>query len=161
MDSWKQYKKIPRYEVSEDGKIRNSKTGRILKTAIDDKGYKKVSLHENGRQHTVKVGRMVADTYYDGYDNGLDVTYKDGDRSNCHYTNLEYKTRSANLRRTYENGRKQTHRMRRVRCRETGQEYDSINDCARDMHISRDSINRNVNRRTRHAIGGYHFDPVE
>ena len=161
MQQWKPYKKIPHYEVSEDGQIRNSKTGRILKTNVDDRGYRKVCLHDGGRQYTAKVSRIVADTYYDGYDNGMDVTYKDGDRSHTHYTNLEYMSRQDNLRRTYENGRQQTHKMKRVRCLETGRTYDSINECSSDMHIGRQAISRSANNPYVSTRNGYHFEILE
>lgn len=161
MDTWKQYKKIPRYEVSEDGKIRNGKTGRILKTNVDKRGYEQVCLHDSGKQYTVKVSRVVADTYYDGYDNGLDVTHKDGDRSHSHYTNLEYKSRRDNIRRTYENGRQQTHRMRRVICVETGKVYDSIIECARDMGIGTQAVSRSVNNPYVATRDGYHFEAID
>ena len=161
MQTWKPYKKIPHYEVSEDGQIRNSRTGRILKTNKDDRGYVKVCLHDGGKQYTSKVSRIVADTYYDGYDNGMDVTFKDGDRSHVHYTNLEYKSRRDNVRSTYENGRQQLHKMRKVRCVETEKTYESIKECAMDMGVSRESINKNINGRTRHTVNGYHFEHVE
>ena len=44
MEQWKTYSKIPTYEVSNKGRIRNKETGKILKTNYDDRGYERLSL---------------------------------------------------------------------------------------------------------------------
>lgn len=161
LEEWRTYEKIPRYEVSSEARVRNSKSGRILKSSINKKGYKQVSLHDNGSQYTRKLSRIVAETFHPGEHEGMDVTFRDGDRINCRANNVEWKTRKDILKRTYELGRKQTHAMKRVRCVETGEEFESITECSRVMNINKTNISRCVNKRSFKTTGGYHFEFVE
>lgn len=161
MEEWRPYEKIPRYLVSTEGRVKNSKTGRILKSSIDTKGYEKISLHENGKSITRKVSRMVAETFIECNEDGLDVTFKDGDRSNTCVDNLEWKSRKEIINDTYKNGRQQTHKMRKIRCVETGEEYESIVACSRATGLNRHSICKCVNSPYTRTRDGKHFEPVE
>ena len=69
------------YEASNDGRIRNSKTGRVLHSRSNGKGYLKVALHNNIRTDKY-VHRLVADAFYDGRHNDLDVNHIDGCKTN-------------------------------------------------------------------------------
>ena len=46
---WKVMKEHNRYEVSNYGKIKNIKTGRILKTTISYKGYERFIIYQDHR----------------------------------------------------------------------------------------------------------------
>ena len=161
MEEWRTYEKIPRYQVSYDGRVRNSKTGRVLTPSINSRGYKQVSLHNEGQHCSVKVSRMVAETFIECDEVGLDVSYKDGDRLNVCADNLEWRTRKDIINDTYKNGRKQTHRMRKIRCVETGEEYESIIACSRITGLNKHSICKCVNNPYQKTSDGYHFVPVD
>ena len=75
MEVWAEIKDISPYEVSNTGKVRNSKTGRIMKTHINKKGYESISLRKNKTYVTKRVHRLVADAFYDGNNDGLDVNH--------------------------------------------------------------------------------------
>ena len=153
MERWKPYKQNPNYEVGDNGEIRNAKTGRILKTSTCDRGYKKVSIFgEDKKSHTKKVGRMVAETYHECEHDGLDVIYIDGDRSN---------TRSDNVRWSGRAGRSKIPTNRkRVRCVETGIEYESVLACSKATGINASSISRSANGCKINITGGYSFEFV-
>lgn len=152
---------IPDYEVSDEGRIRNPKTGRILKTQINSKGYEVVNIRGKNK----RVHRLVAQTFLETDDDIdydiLDVAHKDGDKTKNRVSNLEYRTRSDNIKQTYINGRKQTHRMRPIRCVETGEEYSSIEACARATGLSKHAISKCVNGATRHLHNGLRFEAID
>ena len=53
-----------RYEVSNLGRVRNSKTGHILIPFIDkDQTYERVCIHDGGRQRKVMVHTLVAEAF--------------------------------------------------------------------------------------------------
>lgn len=159
MELWIQSKEFPVYEVSSDGRVRNSKTGRIMRTAANSKGYPHVCLHENNVQHTRAVHRLVADAFYDGDHEGLDVNHIDGDKTNNHVYNLEWCTRQQNLQHAYETGLKPPLRRTKVRVVETGKVYGSLTDCAKAIDGDRCQIRRCLDGKE-HSCQGYHFELV-
>lgn len=162
MEKWKQSEEFPNYEISYSASVRSIKTGRVLKTSTDRKGYETISLRKNGQQFTRKVHRLVAETFLrDKYRPGLEVTHKNGDRSKNEADNLEWKRRSDIIRKTYENGRRQTHRMKRVRVVETGEIYDSIVDCSKATGVSKSTISRLLTRRALVNRCGLTFEYVD
>ena len=156
-EKWRPCVDVANYEVSSEGRIRNSKTGKILKTQVNEQGYETVSVNRK----TKRVHKLVADTFIEGDHDGLDVSHVDRNRLNNRVNNLEYRKRSDIIKQTYEEGREQLHRMKAVRCVETGEEYRSIKECSEAIGISRNSISRCVNNRFLHTRDGKHFEPVE
>lgn len=161
MEQWKTYSKIPTYEVSNKGRIRNKETGKILKTNYDDRGYERLSLSNKCKSTNIKIHRAVAETFVPCDNDKLNVTHKNGDRKKNHADNLIWKTKKDIINQTYADGRKQTHRMKPIRCIETGEEFESIVECSKAMNIGVNSISRCVNHRSFQTIDGYHFEPIE
>lgn len=123
-------KNFPDYEALRDGNIRNRKTGRILKTHSDNKGFKKVTLRQNKKPHTVRAARVIADSFYSENPSGLDVCYRDGDKQNTAPDNLIFCTRSESVNRSFEDGRREFATRVKVRIVETGEVFRSIRACA-------------------------------
>ena len=162
-ERWKQSgdSDVPNYEVSDFGRIRNPKTGRILKTFTDDKGYERVSLVGKDKTYLKKVHTVVAKTFVEGYKTGLCVVHKDTNKLNNRADNLTYKTRSEIVKQTYLDGREQSGRMRPVRCVETGEEWRSIIECSRKTGLNRNSISKCANNPATKVKDGRHFEPIE
>lgn len=159
---WKEIEEYPLYEISNYGRIRNIKTGRILHTYTDYKGYQIVTLSKDGTQKTVRVHKLVATAFCEKYYDDLDVTFIDGDRSNLRADNLDWWTRSDVHRRSYiYRGRTQMHKMKPIRCIETGEVFQSIREASELMGISRVSISRSLNRRSYCTKDGYTFEELE
>lgn len=160
MEEWRQCDKFNNYEVSSEGRVRNKKTGRIIKTSINERGYEYVCLRDNGLQYTRRVHRLIADSFIEGDHDKLDVAHLDGDRSNNRVDNLIVKTRSENMQDSFRKGRRQTHRMKRIMCVETGEIFESITDCAKKMGTSREAVSRCVNNQALANKDGYHFKVI-
>ena len=160
-ERWNSSKEFDNYEVSDEGRIRNKRTGRVLKTNKNDKGYEVVSLSEDGKKYTKRVHKMVANSFMDIQDKQLEVTHKDRNRRNNRLDNLELKTRSEIIRDTYKNGREQKHKMRAVRCVETGEEWRSIKAASEATGLNKHSISKCVNNPAVKTRDGRHFEPID
>lgn len=164
MEKWKQNKTYPNYEVSTKGKIRNIKTGRILKTRINSRGYEQVCLHTNNIQHTKKIHRLVASTYLQDDTNDinydmLDINHKDGNKLNNSVDNLEYCSRKYNLEHAVATGLKREPNRIKIKNVETGKIYNSINDCSIDTGCDRSHIRKYLDGRLK-TCKGYHFEEI-
>jgi hypothetical protein len=160
METWIQSKEFNSYEASSEGRIRNSKTGRIMKTSINKRGYEQVCLRKDKQQHVVRVHRIIADAFYDGGHADLDVNHKDGNKLNNRSDNLEFCTRQANIRHAFDNGLKTPSRQKKVRVVETGNVYDSIRACGRDIGCNQSDICKCLNGKSPH-VKGFHFEYME
>lgn len=88
------------YSISEDGEIKNIKTGRTISQREDKDGYMVCNLSTtNKRQQTFKVHRLVALMYVenDNPEVKVQVNHKDENKKNNHYSNLEWCTLHYNI----------------------------------------------------------------
>ena len=158
MEIWKPLRNFPNYNCSSEGRIINVRTQRILSQTTDDKGYARVTLRKNNEQYNVRVHRLVADTFL-GECLELDVRHKDLDRSNNRVNNLEYCTRSDTVSRAYDRGSKRPNGVR-VLVVETGEIFDSINQCARELDCNRSTIVKCINGKMSN-VKGYHLEELD
>lgn len=91
-----------RYEVSNEGRVRNVKTGRVINGRLNKKneGYRRVNI--NGKDEYVH--RLVAKTFYDCDRPNLQVNHIDGNKTNNALSNLEWVTRKENTNRAFDPG---------------------------------------------------------
>lgn len=86
-----------KYSVSNKGRVYSHvHKGRFLKPASTGTGYLAVSLWKDSKGHTLKVHRLVALHFVDGYEEGLTVNHIDEDSSNNEASNLEWLTQMDN-----------------------------------------------------------------
>lgn len=156
MEIWKPLKNFPSYNGSTEGRIMNIRTQRILKTFADSKGYTKVCLRKNNQQYTVRVAKVIAETFL-GEHPGMDVSYKDLDPTNICVDNLEWCTRSEVIRKSFERGGRVPSRSIPVRVIETDDIFRSVNECARSIGCDKSEILRYLNGK-RTSVKGYHFE---
>lgn len=103
----------PRYEVSNLGRVRDTKTGRILKESRNrDGGYLRVYV--NGRKEYTH--RLVADAFFSGDHSKMDVNHIDGNKDNNTLTNLEWCSRKENINHAFANGLRYPVLKNVVRC---------------------------------------------
>ena len=81
----------------ETAEIRNDKTGRILKTHLNNKGYYRIGLYLNGKQKYYLVHQLVWFAHNGLYDtNKYDVDHFDHNRLNNSIENLRLVSKSLN-----------------------------------------------------------------
>lgn len=158
MEIWKPLRNFPNYDGSSEGRVRNVKTQRILKTYINDNGYEIVCLRKNNKKYTVKVAKVIGETFL-GENPGMDIVNKNGDRSKNCVDNLEWCTRSETISRAFERGTKIPSKQIPIRVIETGKKYESIRACARDINCSQSDICKCLSGERQH-VKGYHFESV-
>ena len=160
MEKWIPAKQFSKYEVSNNGSVKNSKTGRILRTFPNARGYMQVCLRDDDRrQHTVSVHRLIADSFYDGNHSDLDVNHIDGDKQNNRIGNLEFCTRKENINHAFKTGLKEPSRQTKIKVVETGAVYKSIRECARSICGNQSQILRCLSGKEK-SCKGYHFEKV-
>ena len=91
------------YEISTEGRIRNLRSGRLLKTQ-SNQPYYQVWLSRNGLKEIKKVHQLVALTFLGEPPDGCIVNHIDLDKHNNRLSNLEYKTHLENLQHAAMNG---------------------------------------------------------
>ncbi len=91
------------YEVSSHGRVRNTKTGRVLKQG-DANGYARVTPSIRGKSINVSVHKAVAKAFIGRCPRGMEVNHKNGNKKFNNVTNLEYMTRKQNVQHAYDTG---------------------------------------------------------
>ncbi len=88
---------FPDYEISSFGTVTNKVTGHQLKPFWQ---YKKpnqflsVTLYRDGKGSNRFVANLVWETFWHSIDRKYMIIHKDGDRSNCAFTNLDLVVRN-------------------------------------------------------------------
>lgn len=91
-------KSLDRIIIMKNGIERKIK-GRILIPTLDGKkNYLQVNLSKNNIHKTHLVHRLVGLSFVNGHEEGLDINHIDCDKTNNHYLNLRWVTRSQNMR---------------------------------------------------------------
>ncbi len=95
-EQWAAIDGFKNYQVSWWGRVRNSKTGRILKPGTSGPGYLKVDLSKKGIRKTHYIHKLVAHEWVSNPEEKRCVDHIDGSRTNNHWENLRYATHSEN-----------------------------------------------------------------
>lgn len=94
----------PGFKATRDGQI-IGKRGKPLIGCVGRCGYKEVLLSENGKTKRYLVHRLILSTFEPiENEKNFDVNHKDGNKLNNNISNLEWCTRSENIKHSYRNG---------------------------------------------------------
>ena len=140
------------YEVSTKGRVRNIRTGKVLKYVIGGMGYPFVNLYKaNSKPKHIKVHRLVALAFIDNPDNLPEVNHIDEDKRNNDISNLEWCTASEN----------QKHSAHQKSCRinqltldgKLAKVWDSISQIEKELGYKKSTIVDVCRGRQRSAYG--------
>jgi len=91
------------YQVSNFGQVRHTqRIGKPIKQSMIRNGYMKLLLCKDNKTKTVMVHRLVALAFVENPENKAEVNHKDGNKKNNSVDNLEWMTRSENLKHRYQ-----------------------------------------------------------
>lgn len=102
---WRPVKGFELYEVSDQGRMRNVKTGRVFTGTKDAFGYIHVRLIHGDEFKLRKLHRLVAEAFIDNPDNKPIVDHINNDKSDNRAVNLRWCTYSENQRYFIDSGK--------------------------------------------------------
>ena len=138
---WKDIKNYENYEINEFGEIRNKKTNHILKHSINEKGYHKVILTKDNKKIKTGVHRLVASAFIPNPNNYKEVNHIDENKSNNHYSNLEWCNRIQNIEHSIKSGKFKITRVAQYdKENNLIQIYNSCSEAERETKIPRTHI---------------------
>lgn len=155
---WKTIEDFPNYEVSNQGRVRNMKTGNMLTVKIGRDGhYSSVFLCNNGHENTQRVHRLVAEAFL-GKRPGMMVNHIDGDKLNNNVDNLEWCTAKENNIHAIKSGLNHpgAYQKRPIEVVETGEIFDGVCECANAVGGDFRNVYAALNGQ-RHTVNGLHF----
>ncbi len=92
------------YLIDKSGRVFTTKRNRFMDPGVGSNGYVNVRIRLGGGKYVMKLVHVLVMEAFVGPSNGMDVNHKDGDKSNNNLGNLEYSTRSENIKHSYRTG---------------------------------------------------------
>lgn len=124
-------------------------------------GYLRCRLCLNGSSKEVYVHRLVAKAFVKNKFNKKEVNHIDGVKSNNSVENLEWATRSENIKHAFSTGlKKNSSAMKSVICNETGEKFESIAEASVKTGVWITNISGVLNR-SRNTARGLTFSFIE
>ena len=94
----------PNYMITKFGKVYNLQRNKYLVTSKGENGYMYISLSDGKKRATFSVHRLVALLFIDNLNNCLEVNHIDFDKTNNSVDNLEWISRSDNMKHNFKKG---------------------------------------------------------
>lgn len=115
------------YLIDEYGNVYSNKYNKlkVIKQQYHKKGYKVVTLVQNGTKKTLKVHRLVALTFIKNPLNKTQVNHIDGNKENNNVLNLEWATQSENQIHAHKTGL-MNNKIHLLKLKASKQVYDPI-----------------------------------
>ena len=106
MENWKVIIEYPRYSVSDNGRVKNNISGKIISQRQATNGYMRVNVRTGAEKYekpiTLSVHRLVAEYFLPKIDGKEYVNHIDCDKTNNNVANLEWCTAKENSIHAYE-----------------------------------------------------------
>ncbi|MFT3994747.1 MAG: NUMOD4 domain-containing protein [Dysgonomonas sp.] len=145
------------YKISNKGRIKNTIRNNNLKYFINKQGYVIVKLSKNGVRYSLRVHRLMAQSFIPNPNNYPIINHKDEDKSNYCLSNLEWCNHKYNN--TYGSlpDRKSEWSKRPViKLSKSGsiiREYESVNDAGIDNNVHPSNISNCLKERNKTSAG--------
>ena len=101
---WNDIEGYPNYSVSNLGRVRSKKTGKILKPYKTNRGYLTVGFWSGGKKKRLSIHRLVAQAFLQNPNNLPEVNHINGCKTDNNLNNLEWTSGSGNITHAYQTG---------------------------------------------------------
>lgn len=163
-DEWHDIPGFDNYCINRNGEIKIKKSGKTMAKDINN-GYERVKLRGKEGRKNKKVHRLLAEVFIpnENPDIYTQVNHIDGNKRNNSLENLEWCTAKHNMQHAISSGLHiygpnpnagRSHRP--VKIVETGKEYESMSECARQIKGDPNKIQDCLSGRQK-THRGYHF----
>ena len=95
-ENWKVVKDYENYMISDYGRVFSILKNIMMKPYLEKNGYHRVQLCKDGNRNKFLIQQLVAIQYIDNPDNYKEVDHKDHNKTNNHFSNLRWCSRSQN-----------------------------------------------------------------
>lgn len=129
MEGWRTIPEFHTYSISTEGRVRNDRTGRIMRPFRTGGGHLHVGMIKDGRQLNRSISKLVAAAFLPQPQNEYFDTpiHLDGEVANCYADNLMWRPRWFALKFAYQfRLRDELHNLASVRDKKTGEVYRNI-----------------------------------
>ena len=135
------------YEINKNGDVRNAKTKKLIVGDINNCGYYRVALYNQGQGKKYFRHRLVAEHFLDKPEGKDFVNHIDGDKSNNSLENLEWVSQSENEKHAFANGLKQKTNKPFIIEFVNGdiKKYENQYVCAKEIGCSQSSVKNWLN----------------
>lgn len=154
---WKPMVGHNKYLVSNTGRVKRKDRSFVYNGSIDNHGYVRFDLCENGKRFIVSGHRAVAEAFLDKDESRPFVNHIDGDKTNNHVSNLEWCSAKENAQHAARVLKIKPVNERKVICIETGEIYASGSEAERAYGAKK---NVNISRcctKKRNTYKGLHW----
>lgn len=135
-EEWKDSIYFPeKYEISSLGRLRNKENKHIFKLSNKNDDYFNIVLYYNGQRKTTSIHRLVALAFIPNPNNYPCVNHKDLNKQNNKIDNLEWCTRSQNVRHAIENGVAMTKSLIEKNMNKSYEKYGFICQFDKNMNL--------------------------
>lgn len=135
------------YAVTSCGKVWSYRSKKFLEQAIDEDGYRRVTLRKEGVKKSFLVHRLVALAYIPNPNNLETVDHIDNCKNHNCIGNLQWMTRGDNVRKG---------KSKKIYCEELDRVFDSQRQAADELGLNQSNLSK-VCRGVLETTGGFHF----
>lgn len=140
------------YAITSCGKVWSYRQKCFMKPYINKGGYYTVILTDkDSKKHTKLIHRLVAEAYIPNPHNYETVDHIDEIKDHNYINNLQWMTRTDNKKKSW---------CKRVRCIETGKEFNSIVEAAKAINRAKSGLSDHL-RGQKASFGGYHWEVIK
>lgn len=144
------------YAITEDGKVYSYRSKKYLSPYKNKGGYLIATLSKQNIKEHFLIHRLVAEAYIPNPNNYPQVNHKDEDKTNNHFSNLEWITAKDNINYGNHNSKVIETQSYNVFCVELNKEYLNARIAAEELALNRQNIQACCNGK-RKTCGGYHW----
>lgn len=142
-----------KYLISSQGRIKSLYKKRLLRPHVGKDGYVRIVLWKEGKQTIAYIHRLVASAFVPNPHNFQEINHIDGNKQNNSPQNLEWVTRSENVKHAIKKlGKNIGIAPTPVLCKETGEVFASQMEASRRKKIPQGNISISIKKER--SVGG-------